>query len=226
MASRALAAGLEPEPSMGHARLPVKSGVTLQAKLAAFAPRQQHPVSAAMRCMAGSAAFNLQRRMLIDIGPAFFRVTADASLIIRLLQAGMVQRPVRIMAVSALHQTFGDAMVHRQCKLRLHVVVATEAQLRLRFLQEAAVQPSNFIRKLRHLEEVPLRRSEFALALVLDFIDQVRGVALIARKSVRGVAGVLKEFLLLAAGMAQQATRGILLGVRTKLENGSLLKRR
>src|SRR5947207_1797085 len=129
--------------------------------------------------------------MLVDIGPPLLCVTAHASLIIRFLQAGMIHRPVRMMAISALHQAFGDAMVDRQCKLRLHIVVATETQLWLRLLQQAAVQPADLIRKLWHLVKVPLRRAQFALALVLDLIDQMRGMALITGKAVRGMAGVL-----------------------------------
>jgi len=71
-------------------------------------------------------------------------------------------------------------MVHGQSKLCLHIAVATKTQGRLRLLQKAAVQPAHLVRKLRHLEEVALRRTQITLALVLDLCDQVRGVALIA----------------------------------------------
>ena len=71
--------------AMRYPRLIVISGVALQAKLPAFAPHQQHPIGAAMWGVASGAAFYFQRCVLIDIGPALFRVTVHAS-----LRAGLI----------------------------------------------------------------------------------------------------------------------------------------
>jgi hypothetical protein len=72
--------GLETEAAMGYAILAMEPGMTLQAKLPSLSPNQQHPVSAAVRRVAGSAAFHLHCRMLIDIRTALFRVAVDTSL--------------------------------------------------------------------------------------------------------------------------------------------------
>ena len=131
MAASAFTAGLEAEPAMRHSVLSMKSGMALQAQLPALAPRQQHAIGAAVRSVAGGTAFYLQRRMLVDKRATLFGVAAHASLVIRFLQAGVIERSVRIVAVGALHQAFGHAMMHGQGKLRLHRAVTTEAQLRL-----------------------------------------------------------------------------------------------
>jgi hypothetical protein len=58
--------------------------------------------------------------------------------------------------------------------------VTVEAQCRLRLLEQAAVQPADFVGQLRHLIEMSLRILTVSLALVFDFSDQVRGMTLIA----------------------------------------------
>ncbi len=210
MAAGALAAGLKAEPAVRHACLIVVSGMALQAELPPFAPHQQHAIGAAVRGMANGAAFYLQRRVFMDEWPALFRVAVDAGLRIRLVQAGAIQRAMRIVAVAALHQALRDAMVYRQRKLRLHRAVAVKAQRGLGLLQQTAVQPAHLVGNLRHLEKVALWRTQVALALVFDFSHQVRGVALVARKPMGRMGRMLKKILLLAAGVAKKAMRGVL----------------
>lgn len=205
-----LAAGLKTQPAMGHTGLVVIPGVALQAKLPPFTPHQQHAVGAAVRGVASGATLHFRRRVLIDIRPALLRMAVHATLKIRFVQAGVVQRAVRIVAVAALDQALRHAMMHGQRKLRLHGAMAVEAQRRLRLLQQAALQPANLVRKLRHLIEMALRRTQVAFALVFHFLHQVRGVALIAGQTMRYVCRVLEEFLLLAADVTQQATGGVL----------------
>src|SRR5450631_4044990 len=137
-------------------------------------------VGAAVRSVAGGAAFHLNRRMLIEVRATLLVVAVDAALKVWLVQTGPIQRTVRIMAVSTLHQSLRHAMVDRQSELRLHRAVAAEAQRRLRLLQQTAMQPANFVRQLWDLIKMPLRGIEVILALVFHFLDQMRGVALVA----------------------------------------------
>jgi hypothetical protein len=180
MAACALTAGLESQPPVRHASLIMESGMTLQAKLSSFTPHQQHAVGAAVRRVAGSAALHLRCRMFVDIRAAFFRVAIHTGFSIQLVQAGMIQRSVRIVTIAALNQALRDAVMHGQGKLSLHIAMTAKAQCGLRLLQKTAVQPAHLVRKLWHLEEMTLRIAQVTLALVLDLSDQVRSVALIA----------------------------------------------
>jgi len=178
--ARAFATGLEAETAMGYPSLIMEPGMTLQAKLSSFTPHQQHAVGAAVGRVAGSAAFHLRCRMFVDIRAAFFRVAIHTGFSIQLVQAGVIQRSVRIVTIAALNQALRDAVMHGQSKLSLHIAMTTKAQCGLGLLQKTAVQPADFVRKLRDLEEMTLRRDKTTLALVLDLSDQVRSVALIA----------------------------------------------
>ncbi len=185
MAAGTFATGLEAEARVWHARLIVKSVMTLQAKLAALAPYQQHAIRAAMRIVAGGAAFHFGRGMLIQIWPALFRMAFYASLKVRRIEtghgdAGGIPAAVRIMAVGTLHQLLRNAMMNGESKLGFDGSVAAEAQPWFGFFQEAVVQPSHFFRQSRNLEEISLGIGQVTLALIFDLLDQMSGMALIA----------------------------------------------
>ena len=184
------------------ATLTVERGVALQAELPALTTHQEHAVGVAVRIVADHATLNSYRRMLEDVRPALLHVALDAGLPVRLVQAGPVQTAVRTVAVGALHQSFGDAVMDRQGKLGFDRAVTGVAGFGLGPLEQAIVQPADLVRELRDLEEVRLRVSEAALALVLDFVHQVGGVTLVAGKAVRGVLGVGEGILLLARDVA------------------------
>ncbi len=224
MTARTLATGLEAEPPMGNTGLSVKTGVALQAQLASFTPYQQHAVGTAMGIVASGAAFHLHRGMLVNVGPALFLMAIQAAVKSRPVQAGAVDGTMGIVAISALDQPFRNPMVHRQSELGLHGSVAVEAQCWLRLLEQTAVQPADFVGQLRHLIEVSLRVSTVALALVFDFGDQVRGMALIARQPMGDMGRVLKKLLLLAADVAEHAMGCILFRSRAKMKDGELLQ--
>ena len=145
VAARALPARLEAEPRMGHTRLHVESGMALQAKLAAFAPHEQHAVRAPMRGVARGATLDLRRWMLIDKGPAFLGMTIHAGLKVWFVQASHIHAAVGIVAVRALHQVLRHPMMDWQGELRLNRAVAAETELWFRFLEQAVVQPADFI---------------------------------------------------------------------------------
>jgi len=188
VATCALAAGLEPQSSVRHSGLVVKAGVALQAKLAAFAPDQHHAIGIAVRTVAGGATLHFERRVLVNVRPTLLCMTVNATLEIRLVQRRMIYRPVGIVAIAALHQALGHTVMHWLGKLRLHVAMTAKAQLRLGLLKQAAMQPADFIRQLRHFEKVALRRLQIALAQVFDLADEVRGMALIAGHSMGDVS--------------------------------------
>jgi hypothetical protein len=53
------------------------------------------------------------------------------------------------MAIRALHQAFGDPVVVGHGELGLNRTVAREAKFRLRFFQQAFVEPASFFREFR-----------------------------------------------------------------------------
>src|ERR1700722_7035120 len=111
-----------------------------------------------------------------------------------------------------------------QRELGLNRPVTSKTKRRLRLLQQAVMQPANLIRQARRLKKISLRVAEISFALIFDFFHQVRGVALIARQTVRSVGRVFEEFLLLAADMTQQTVRRVFLRVGAKVKDGKLLQ--
>ena len=71
MAANTFAAGLESQAAVRHLRLRVKSGVALQAELAAFAPHQKHAVGASVRIVAGDAPSTFTAGCSKTNGPRF-----------------------------------------------------------------------------------------------------------------------------------------------------------
>jgi hypothetical protein len=220
VAANAFAGGLETEAAVRNCGLCVKAGVALQTELAPFAAHQQHAVSAAMRVVTTDAAFYLYGGMFVHKGAALLDVTVHASFRSWLIQAGHILRAVRIVAIRTLHQPFGNAMVLRQCKLGLNREMAGKAQRGLRLLQETVVQPTGFLGQPGHLEEMRLRIAQIsAAAVILYFLNQVRGVALIAGNAMSGVFGMFEKFLLFAGNVAAQTTRRVFIGGATKSEH-------
>lgn len=134
MAANAFAAGLEPQAAVRNPLLCVVSGMALQAELAAFATHQKHAIGASVRIVAGNASFHFDRGMLVDKRPALLRMAIHAGFRSWLVQAGHVLRTVRVVAVRTLHQSFRNAMVVGQRKLRLNRLVAGGAKSRLGLL--------------------------------------------------------------------------------------------
>jgi hypothetical protein len=179
VATGTLAAGLKTKAAMGNSWFVMKSGMALQAELSPFAPHQQHAIGAAVRIVASGTAFHLHRSVLVNVRAAFLLMAVHTALKIGPSQTGPVPGTVRIVAIGALHQAFGYAMVNRQRKLSLDRSVAVETQRRFRLLQQTAVKPADFVRELRHLIEMCLRILAVSLAQIFDLSDQVRGVTLI-----------------------------------------------
>lgn len=173
MAPRALAAGLKSESTMRRLAKIVESGMTLKAKLAAFAPDQQHTIRGTVRIVARNTALYLRGRMLVHIGPSLFDVALNAGFRLRLHKTRRIQRSVRVVAIRTLHQSFRNTVMHRLRKLPANRCVARIAEVRLRGFQQAARKPARFIRELRYLEKVWLRRRGVPFTRVFDGINKV-----------------------------------------------------
>ena len=99
-----------------------------------------------MRIMADFAAFDTNRRVLINERAAFFCMEFDASLLVALdlfhhgISAGGApggcERAVRVVAIATGHHSFVDAMLERHGELGTNIGVASVAQLRLDFRQQ------------------------------------------------------------------------------------------
>src|SRR5437868_7075996 len=83
--------------------------------------------------MATGAAFDLRRRVLVDERPLLVGMALDAGGINADRQPCLflLEAAVRIMAIAALHRAFEDAVMKRLGELRLHLVVAGQAELRV-----------------------------------------------------------------------------------------------
>jgi len=86
-----------------------------------------------MRRMAGRAPFRLERRVFVRKWTLLVSVTLDASRIRAGGQSGLFEfeTTVRIMAVTTFHGSFENLMMERRAKLRLHLTMTTDAELRL-----------------------------------------------------------------------------------------------
>src|SRR5262245_693649 len=142
MTACALAAGLESKPAMWCLGRKMKSSVTLQAQLSAFASNQEHPVGRSMRAVTGDASFDLCRRMLVNERTSLIKMALPAGFSGRLDQARWVKRAVSVVAVRAFHQALGHSMMHRLRKLCSHRSMAGVAKIRLRSLDQATLKPS------------------------------------------------------------------------------------
>ena len=80
---------------------------------------------------------------------------------------------MRVVAIGALHQAFGNAVVIRKGELSLDRLVAAVAEVRFGLLQQAVMKPPCLVRQLRKLEEVGLWRRH-GLTEVPDLVYQVR----------------------------------------------------
>jgi len=115
--------------------------VTREAKEPGLGSLQQVLVHASVRGVANRASFHLHGGMFMGKGSTLFNVTGNAGLI----RAGLFQ-----------HQTLGNTVVVGQCKLGLNRAVARNAKFRLRFFQQAFVEPTSFFHELRRRNKVRL----------------------------------------------------------------------
>jgi hypothetical protein len=180
MAASAFPTGLKAQTAVRSRGLVVEAGVALQAELSAFPPYQQHAIGAAVGIVADHASFHSQSRMFVNIGPAFLHVALDAGLPVGGIQGGTIDASVRVMTIGTLQEALRNSMMHRQGELSLDIAVTAKAQIRLRFFEEAVVQPARCFGKLRHLEKGRLRQRGATPALIFNHFHQVDRVAFAA----------------------------------------------
>jgi hypothetical protein len=111
--------------------------MALEAGLTNRRPLEQPGIRRAVRCVAGRAAFKLQRTVLENEWALLVRVASDARRIrtdgqLRLL---LLVAAVWVMTVTARHGPFQDFVMKRFAELCLCLVVAGHAKLRLILLE-------------------------------------------------------------------------------------------
>lgn len=99
---------------------------------------QQPGVLRSMRSVATHAAFRPHRGVLKDERSARFHVAlgADSVLICSRLQVALSECAVRIVAIRAGHHAFVHLVVEGHAELRLLIVMASEAEIRLCCLEQ------------------------------------------------------------------------------------------
>ena len=92
-----------------------------------------------MRVVTRGAAFNLQRRVFEDKRALLIRVAFVTRRIGASREACLLQleSTMRVVTIAALHRAFEHPVVERPGELRLRLVVAGHAQLRLVSLQHS-----------------------------------------------------------------------------------------
>ena len=139
MAPCAVSGSLEAVAAVRDIRLAMKTtcstmriNMALEAQQTLLTTLQQEVIYAAVRSMAGSAAFNSHNCVLINEGPTLFHMALDARFPIGVVELEVVHCTVRVVAVRALHKAFAHPVMLRQCKLRLDGPMAGIAEFRLR----------------------------------------------------------------------------------------------
>jgi len=94
--------------------------------------------------------------MFMQEGTALFGVAAGADLEVGFLELGALQGSVGIVAISTLHEAFGNPVMRRKSELRLNLFVTTEAQLGLSIAQQALGQPARLGGPRGEIEEAGL----------------------------------------------------------------------
>src|SRR5207247_10466181 len=95
-----------------------------------------------MRRVACSATLHFHRRMFEDERAAFLGMTIDADPPVGLPQHGLIVGPVWVVAVCALHESFGNAGMGWQSELRVNGGMARITRQRRRLRQQALCHPA------------------------------------------------------------------------------------
>jgi len=180
MAACAIAKRLKTQTAVRHIGC-LGIDVALKAQKSPFCPQFKMRRNGSMGAMADRATLNAQRWMFVYPRPTFLRVAAEACLEFGRSQLVAVQRAVRVMTISTLHEPFRHAMVIGQSKLSLNRAVAGEAEVRLPCFEKAFVEPPRFFLQNRNLKEVLLRWSQPALGFFDRCHKEVSGMTLLTR---------------------------------------------
>jgi hypothetical protein len=123
------------------------------------------------------------------------------------------------VTIRALHEPFRHTVVRRQRKLRLDGCVAAEAQLRLRFPEQAFVQPAGFLGEYGSGKELCLCGLGFHALAVLCAYQQVSRMALVAGDALQLVFGTIEKLLILGRYVTPQTACGVVCRFAVECEN-------
>ena len=172
--------------------------VTLQTEEAPFAPQQELPVHRAMRRVTTCASLHFYGGVFKHKRSSFFRMAVDAAFPRRLSQHRLIIRAVCVVAVRAFHESFGNTVMRRQCKLRLNRRVARVTQLRLGLAQKALIQPPVLFGDSRRAREMSLSQWRFRLFFYVRSFHKVSRMTLQASHAMKLVLRLVKQRLVVA----------------------------
>jgi hypothetical protein len=112
---------------------------------------------------------------------------------------------VRIVTVRAFDRAFRNAMMRWKRKLSLDVDVASVAQVRLGFSEQAVMQPTLFLRELWHVKKCGFSEAQAFAFRVSRRLDKMHGVATVTGDSMQRM-GRVGEILLIAAALVALKT--------------------
>ena len=126
----------------------VRHAVARQAKLSDTIRNQQARVRRTMRCVTGSAAFCLDRRMLVNKRTLLIDVTLYTGGVGPRSQSRLFEfKPtVRIVTIAALHGAFEHLVMERQIELVLGLAVAVQTELRLAVPEQLNTRDTGLLR--------------------------------------------------------------------------------
>ena len=138
VAASAIATGLKAHAAVRHVGRK-RTDVTFETKKALLVARQQHPIHASVRGVAGCAAPYFRGRMLEGERSALLDVAFRAGLPSGLAHRSAIQASMGIVAIAAFQFTFRHAMMRGKSELRLDISVAAEAEIGLGFFEQTIV---------------------------------------------------------------------------------------
>ena len=206
VAAHTFSAGLKTQSAVWNSCLPAKSRMALQAKFAPFPADKHHAVDTSVGIVTGHTAFNFSRRMLVDEWAVLLDVALCAGIRNGPDEIESIGRAVSVVTIRTLHRTFGNPMMHGQCKLRLYRTVTGVAQLWLWRFQKTVAKPAHLVRSGYDLEELRLGGREFTLAWVLVLTDEVRRMTRIARNTLSRMLGMVEALLQFTCDVARLTT--------------------
>ena len=114
-------------------RLQRDIAVAFQTELIHIAALQHFCITGPVRRVAYGAAFNLGGRVLENERPLFVGMALHASGVRSGIEPRLLrfESAVRVMAIAALHCAFKDSVMERLRELPLHLIVTSQAELRL-----------------------------------------------------------------------------------------------
>jgi hypothetical protein len=149
---------------------------------------------------------------------AFLHVTVRAHFPVGVAQHDVIAGAMGVMAVRALHETLGYAMMRGKRELCFNRLMTAIAKIGLGFPQESRFQPACFLLGAKGYEELRLG-SKAGVTLRVGDSGQMRRVTSLAVDGPQLVLGPIEERLIETGLMASQAAVGVFRGGPSEVVN-------